>query len=135
MIRGIMLLGGTVFSIFNLLPMPWPLRLVWMKLLYFITVKGTLIFPSIISWTKEQNVAYKMGKQKGEEYESIVQLEKVLEHLDTRGVPVQQVRQAVKQAETEAIPQEQLGAFIARAILDPLTAERVLRASLQSTRY
>jgi hypothetical protein len=135
MTRGIMLLAGTMFSIFNLLPIPWSLRLVWMRLLYFVILKGTLIFPSILSRTIEQNVAYKMGKQKGEEYESLVQLEKVLEYLDKKGIAIERVRQAVNQAEIEAIPQEELGAFIARAIFDPLTAKQVLRESLQSTRY
>ncbi len=135
MTRGIMLVVGTMFSIINLLPMPWALRLLWMKLLYFAILKGTLLFPSIVSRTIEQNVAYNMGKQKGEEYESLVQLEKVLEYLDKKGIAIEQVRHAVNQAEIEAIPQEQLGAFIARAILDPVTAKQVLRESLQSTRY
>lgn len=135
MLKSIIVFGGAIFSIFNLLPIPWTLRLTWMKFLYFITVKSTLIFPSIISWTKEQNVAYKMGKQHGEEYESIVLLEKVLEYFDKEGITVNQVKQAVEKAETKAIRQEQLGIFIAQEILDPLTSEQIIKESLQSTRY
>lgn len=135
MTRGIMLLGGTVLSMVNLFPFPWSLRLLWLRLLYFLTVKGTLVFPSILRFTQEQNVVYKMGKQKGEEYESIVQLEKVLEYMDSNGIPIHAVKEAIERSEAEAIPPEQLGTFIARSILDRLTAEQVLRASLRSTRY
>ena len=135
MMRAIILLGGAAFSIFNLLPLPWRLRILWMKLLYFVTAKGTQLFPSLLTWTKQQNMAYKMGKQKGEGYESLVQLEKVLEYLEREGIPIQEIKQAVQQAEMEAIPCEEIGAFIARAVLDPLTADRVLRESLQGARY
>jgi hypothetical protein len=130
-----MLLGGTVLSVVNLLPFPWPLRLLWLRFLYFLTVKGTLVFPSILSFVEEQNVAHKMGKQEGENYESMVQLEKVLEYMDSEGIPIHRVKEAIEQAEAEAIPPEQFGTFIARTILEPLTAEQVLKASLRSTRY
>jgi hypothetical protein len=130
-----MLLGGTVLSMVNLLPFPWPLRLLWLRLLYFLTVKGTNIFPSILTFVEEQNTAYKMGKQEGEGYVSMVQLEKVLEYMDSESVPIRRVKEALERAEAETISPEQLGVFIARAILDPLTAEQVLKASLRSTRY
>jgi hypothetical protein len=130
-----MLLGGTVLSMVNLLPFPWPLRLLWLRLLYFLTVKGTNFFPSILTFVEEQNTAYKMGKQEGEGYASMVQLEKVLEYMDSEGVPIRRVKEALERAEAETISPEQLGVFIARAILDPLTAEQVLKASLRSTRY
>ncbi len=133
--RGLIIICGFCFSVINLLPIPWPLRLRWFRLLYFLTVKGTLLFPSILHWTKRQNVAYKMGKQTGEEYESIVQLEKVLEYLEKKEFPAHKVDQAMRQAEKEAIPSDQIGVFIARNILDPLTAEQVLKQSLQTTRY
>ena len=130
-----MFFGGTVLSMVNLLPLPWPLRLLWLRLLYFLTVKGTLIFPSILGFAEEQNVAYRMGKQEGEEYESMVQLEKVLEYMDSKGIPIHRVKEALERAQAETTPPDQLGVFIARAILDPLTTERVLKTSLQSTRY
>lgn len=133
--RRIMLLGGTVLSMVNLLPFPWPLRLLWLRLLYFLTVKGTNFFPSILTFVEEQNTAYKMGKQEGEGYVSMVQLEKVLEYMDSESVPIRRVKEALERAEAETISPEQLGVFIARAILDPLTAEQVLKASLRSTRY
>jgi hypothetical protein len=133
--RRIIYVIGAAFGIFNLLPIPWSLRLLWMKLLYFITVKGTSMFPSILSWTRSQNVTYKMGKQEGEDYESLVQLEKVLEHLDMERFPAPQVKRVVEQAEAEAIPPEQLGVFIAQATLTPESAERVLRESLREARY
>ena len=65
----------------------------------------------------------------------MVQLEKVLEYIDSEGIPVHRVKAALERAEAETIPPEQLGDFMARAILDPLTAEQMLKASLQSTRY
>jgi hypothetical protein len=130
-----MLIGGTVLSMVNLLPFPWPLRLLWLRFLYFLTVKGTNIFPSILGFVEKQNTTYKMGKQEGEGYESMVQLEKVLEYIDAESIPIHRVKAALEQAEAETIPPEQLGDFMARAILDPLTAEQMLKASLQATRY
>lgn len=131
----IMFLGGTALSMVNLLPFPWRLRLLWLRFLYFLTVKGTLIIPSILGFVEEQNLAYKMGKQKGEEYESIVQLERVLEYVDSEGIPTHRVKESIQRSEAEGIPAKELGGFIARAILDPLTAEQVLKASLRSTTY
>jgi hypothetical protein len=133
--KEIMLLGGTVLSMINLLPLPWPLRLLWLRFLYFLTVKGIFLFPSILSFTEEQNTIYKMGKQEGEEYESMVQLEKVLEYVDSKRISINCVQEAIDRAEAETIPPEQLGAFIARTTLDLPTAEQVLKASLRSTRY
>jgi hypothetical protein len=133
--RGLMLLGGTLLSMVNLLPFPWPLRLLWLRLLYFLTVQGTLIFPSLLSFVEEQNVVYKMGKQEGEQYESMVQLERVLEYIDAEGIPIPRVREALERAEAQETPPEQLGTFIARAILDPMASERVLQASVRSPRY
>jgi hypothetical protein len=132
---GMILLGGAVFTIFNLLPLPWRLRVQWMKFLYLVTAKGTQLFPSLLTWTKQQNMVYKMGKQEGEGYESLVQLERILEYLEQARIPIREIKQAVQQAEREAVPHEQIAAFIARVILDPLTAERVLRESLQGARY
>jgi hypothetical protein len=40
MLKSIIVFGGAIFSIFNLLPIPWTLRLTWMKFLYFIIVKS-----------------------------------------------------------------------------------------------
>ena len=133
--RGLMRLGGTLLSMVNLLPLPWPLRILWLRLLYFLTVQGTLIFPSLLSFVEEQNVVYKMGKQEGEQYESMVQLERVLEYIDAEGIPIPRVREALERAEAQETPPEQLGIFIAQAILDPLTSERVLQSSLRSPRY
>lgn len=78
---------------------------------------------------------YKMGKQEGEAYESIVQLEMVLQYLDSIGTTSDQVARTMDQAEAQAIPPDQLGIFIARKILDPLTAGKILEDSLRSTRY
>ena len=133
--RGLMRLGGTLLSMVNLLPLPWPLRILWLRLLYFLTVQGTLVFPSLLSFVEEQNVVYKMGKQEGEQYESMVQLERVLEYIDAEGIPIPRVREALERAEAQETPPEQLGIFIAQAILDPLTSERVLQSSLRSPRY
>ncbi len=110
-------------------------RILWLRLLFFITVKGTLLFPVILQWAKQQNVNYGMGKQKGEEYESIVQLEKILEFLEFHRVSIQDVRHAIQLAETKAVPPAELSEFIARTILDSSTAEQALRHSLQTTRY
>ena len=126
---------GAVSLLVNLLPLPWRLRLLWLRFVYFLTVKITLLLPSTLDFAQAQNATYKMGKQKGEDYESMVQLEEVLEYIELAGIPIQQLTEALERAEAKSTPPEQLGAFIARAILDPLTAEWLLKASLRSTRY
>ena len=73
--KKIMFLGGAVLAVINLLPFPWRLRLLWLRFLYWLTVKGTLVFPSALRFAQRQNAAYRMGKQAGEGYESLVQLE------------------------------------------------------------
>jgi hypothetical protein len=135
LLRGVMLIGGTAISMVNLLPLPWSLRLVWLRFLFFLTVKGTLLFPSTLRFVVAQNEAYRMGKQHGESLESFVQLEKILEHTSLQKIPLDRVRGALKQAEDGRIPPEQFGAFIARAIFDQPTADRLLEASLQDMRY
>jgi hypothetical protein len=133
--KAILVFFGLCFSLFNLLPMPWKLRILWWKFLYFLTDSGTRIFPAILEWTKTQNTRYKMGKQSGEEYESIVQLEKILQTLEGLNISPLQVARAVQIAEQEGIPPSEWGAFLAQQTLDPQTASRALRQSLQSTRY
>jgi len=98
-VRAIMCVGGTMLSAVNLLPMPWPLRLVWLRFVYFLTVKGTLLFPSILGFVEGQNVAYRMGKQEGERYESMVQLEKVLESAESSHVSIDRISESLAQAE------------------------------------
>jgi hypothetical protein len=134
-VKLILVFFGLLFSIFNMLPIPWRLRIAWLKFLYFLTDSGTRIFPAILEWMKVQNTTYKMGKQTGEEYESIVQLEKILEYLEKSGVSPHQVSQAMSLAEKEAVPPSQLGAFLAQETLDPSTATQALRKSLESARY
>lgn len=133
--RTVLLFAGVAFSVFNMLPIPWRLRTGWMRFLYFLTSKGTLWFPGVVSWTHRQNIAYQMGKQSGEDYESIVQLEMVLKELEKLGVPPQQVKRAVEQAEAENLSYEAYGAFITQAILETAAAQQVLREALQATRY
>lgn len=133
--RTLLLFAGAVFSTFNMLPTPWRLRVLWMRFLYFLTVKGTSWFPSILSWTHSQNIAYQMGKQSGEDYESIVQLEGVLKKLEELDVPPWQVKQALERAEAEAVPYEAYGAFIIQAVLEPAAAQQALREALQASRY
>jgi len=130
-----MLIGGPVVSLVNLLPLPWSLRLLWLKFLFFLTVKGTLLFPSTLQFAIAQNEAYGMGKQHGESLESFVQLERILERVSSEGIPIERVREAVERAKGEGIPLHQLGAFIARAVFDHATAENLLKASLQGMRY
>jgi hypothetical protein len=130
-----MLTGGTVISMVNLLPLPWSLRLLWLRFLSFLTVKGTLLFPSTLQFAMAQNEAYGMGKQHGESLESFVQLEKILESVSLQKISIDRVRGVFEQAEDERIPSEQLGAFIARAIFDQATAERLLKTSLQEMRF
>jgi len=124
-----------MLSMVNLLPMPWPLRLLWLRFVYWMTAKGTLLFPSILGFVEGQNVVYRMGKQEGEKYESMVQLEKVLESVESSHVSIDRIKETLAQAEAEAVPADQLGPFIAQALFDPDTAESVLQRSLQTTRY
>jgi hypothetical protein len=133
--RYIMFLGGTALSLVNLLPMPWRLRLLWLRFLFYLTVKGTLLFPSILGFVEEQNSVYKMGKQQGEGYESLVVLEKVLEHLESEGVSPRRLRQVFEQGEAQGVPPEQLGVFLAQETLGAEHAKQVLGASLYSMRY
>ena len=130
-----MLTGGTVISMVNLLPLPWSLRLLWLRFLSFLTVKGTLLFPSTLQFAMAQNEAYGMGKQHGESLESFVQLEKILESVSLQRISIDRLRGVFEQAEDERISQEQLGAFIAQAIFDQATAERLLKTSLQEVRF
>jgi hypothetical protein len=133
--KKILMFLGLLFGIFNTLPIPWRLRLLWLRGLYFMTVNGTQLFPSILSWTRAQNTAYKMGKQAGEGYESIVQLEKILEFMDLQHVPVSKISQAFRSADQEGVPPEQLGPFLARACLDAQTADLALKQAFSSGRY
>lgn len=135
LLKSVMLIGGTVISIVNLLPLPWSLRLLWLRFLSFLTLKGTLLFPSTLQFAIAQNEAYGMGKQHGESLESFVQLEKILESASLQEISIGRVREVFEQAEDRKIPAEQLGAFIARAIFDQAMAERLLKASLQETRF
>lgn len=135
LLRGVMLTGGTVISMVNLLPLPWSLRLLWLRFLSFLTVKGTLLFPSTLQFAIAQDEAYEMGKRRGESLESFVQLEKVLESVSSQNIPIDRVRGVFEQAEDVTIPPEQLAAFIARAIFDQATAEGLLEASLQGVRF
>jgi hypothetical protein len=133
--RTLLLVAGVVFSTINMLPMPWRLRVLWMRFLYFLTSRGTSWFPGILSWIQHQNIAYRMGKQAGEDYESFVQLEVILKQLEALEIPPQHVKQALAQAEAGGIPFESYGAYIAQAVLEPPLASRVLEESLQATRY
>lgn len=126
---------GYVFSLVNMLPIPWSMRVFWMKFLYSLTVMGTSLFPSILSWTEKQNIKFKMGKQEGEDYESLVQLEKVLEYLENNNYTVEQVRWALDLAESEKIPNESLGSFIALKILEEDIADQLLKDTLAGARY
>lgn len=131
----LLIIGGFLFGVFNTLPLPWRLRVWWMRFLYGVIAICTQLFPSILSWTQKQNMRFKMGKQEGEDYESLVLLERVLEFFQKNGISPQQVKQAVDQAEALSVPSEQMGSFLARAVLDPLTADRVIKTSLQAGRY
>lgn len=111
------------------------MRVFWMKFLYSLTVMGTSLFPSILSWTEKQNIKFKMGKQEGEDYESLVQLEKVLEYLENNNYTVEQVRWALDLAESEKIPNESLGSFIALKILEEDIADQLLKDTLAGARY
>ena len=133
--RTLLMAAGAVFSLFNMLPIPWRLRVLWMRFLYFLTSRGTRWFPGILSWIQNQNITYQMGKQSGEDYKSFVQLEEILKQLETLEIPPQRVKQALTQAGAAGIPYEAYGAFIVRAVLEPTAANRVLQESLQVTRY
>lgn len=126
---------GYVFSLVNMLPLPWSVRVFWMKSLYSLTVLGTSLFPSILSWTEKQNIKFKMGKQEGEDYESLVQLEKVLEYLENNNYTVEQIKWALNLAESEKIPNESFGSFIALKILEEDIADQLLKDSLAGARY
>jgi len=130
-----MLIGGTGISMVNLLPLPWSLRLLWLRLLFFITVKGTLLFPSTLQFVTAQNEAYRMGKQQGESNQSFMRLEGVLQSVSLREIPVERVRDAFEQAEQRGVAPEQLARFMAQAIFDQETAEGVLSGSLQEMPY
>ena len=119
----------------NMLPLPWWLRLLWLRLLYFATVKGTLAVPAILRFVERQNAIYQMGKQRGGSYESFVVFDEVLRHLESAGVDVERVKEAIADAKALEIPQDEYGTFLARALLDRGTAERVLNEAFQSTRY
>jgi hypothetical protein len=131
----LLIIGGYLFGVFNSLPFPWRLRVWWMRFLYEFIAVCTKIFPLILRWTQNQNMRFQMGKQEGEDYESLVMLERVLEYFEKHGVTPRQLQQAVDQAEGAGIPSEQLGTFLARAILDVPTAERVIKMSLEMGRY
>ena len=131
----LLLIAGALFGLFNMLPIPWRVRVLWMRFLYFLTWQGTRWFPGILSWTQRQNITYRMGKQSGEDYESIVQLEEVLKRLESLGVPPQQVKLALDQAEAAGVAYEAYGAYIAQAVLEPADAHLILQESLQATRY
>jgi hypothetical protein len=126
---------GFIFGVFNTLPLPWRLRVLWMRFLYDFIFMGTNLFPSILSWTNKQNSRYKMGKQQGEDYESLVLLERVLQYFEKTEVPIPNIQQAVTRAEAENVPPEKWGAFLAQVILGPLEAERVLKAAFADGRY
>lgn len=89
----------------------------------------------ILEWTIKQNIAYKMGKQEGAEYESIVQLEEVLEYLDRNGYSVRQLKHAILEADVQSITPDQYGNFIARKMFLPSEAKRRLLESRSTTRY
>lgn len=131
----LLMIGGYLFGLFNTLPIPWRMRVWWMRFLYEVIAFFTKSFPSILSWTQKQNVRFKMGKQEGEDYESLVVLERVLEFFEKNSVTPQQVQRAVEQAETSGVPSEQMGIFLSRAVLDPLVADRVIKDSLKAGRY
>jgi hypothetical protein len=76
-----------------------------------------------------------MGKQPGQGYESIVELELVLEQVERRGVPISRLRDAVASAEAEEIPPEQWGPYIARSLFGAHVADRILRGSVKTPRY
>lgn len=133
--KTLLLIAGALFGLVNMLPMPWPLRVLWMRFLYFLTLQGTRWFPGILSWTQRQNIHYQMGKQSGEDYESIVQLEQVLKRLEYQGVPPHQVGLALAQAEAAGIPYEAYGRHIVQSVLEPAAARQILQESLQAARY
>lgn len=133
--KKLIIILGACFGILNLTPMPWSFRVLYLRFLYALIVFGTGLFPSILRWTEQQNTKYQMGKQAGESYESIVQLEKVLEYLENKGIPVDQVKKIVEAADSEQVPNDQLGDYIGRAILDQQSAEFILKESLRQARY
>jgi hypothetical protein len=133
--RAMLMVAGFLFGVFNSMPFSWRVRVFWMRTLYEVIVVFTQLFPSILRWTQNQNIRFKMGKQEGEDYESLVMLERVLEFFEKNDVTPEQVHQAVEQAETLAIPGEKMATYLARSVLDPLTAERLISKSLQTGRY
>ncbi len=135
MMKNVLKILGFSFGIVNSLPLPWRLRVWWMRFLFEFINWGTNLFPRILSWMKHQNMVYKMGKQQGEDYESLVQLEKVLQYFEQTRVPLTSIQRAVERAESENIPSEQMGAFLAGVILEPGEAERVLKNAFSEGRY
>lgn len=129
LVRNVMLLGGTTLAFLNVLPSPWWLRLGWAKFLYWLTVKGTFIFPSIFEFVQAQNLNYGIGKQRGQSLSSILQLQKVLEHLESREIPLEEIRRILGSAGTAGESVEGLARFLAKSAFGNEEGATVLRTT------
>lgn len=129
LLKPLMYVGGTLATLVNLLPLPWCARLGWARFLYFLSVKTTGLFPSIWSFVESQNIAYKMGKQDASSYQSILQLQKVLEYSASCNIPIRRLRKILQEYESSQSSHTHLGTYIAHRLFDEETAERVLEIS------
>jgi len=128
-LRSLMFTGGTVLAFLNLFPLPWSLRLSWAKFLYWLTVKGTFLLPSIFAFVETQNLAHGIGKQRGQSLPSILEFEKVIRHLALRQVSFERMREILRSAELRRIQDEALPQFVAELAFGREEAKRVLRTT------
>lgn len=127
--RKLMLVGGAMIGFINVLPLPWFLRLSWAKFLYWLTVKGTLRFPYLFAFVQSQNIAYGIGKQRGESLPSILQLEKVLESLESDNVPLDRIKELLHSGAGSGVTPEALPQFIASSVYGREEAKRIMRTT------
>ena len=130
-LRSLMFTGGTVLAFLNLFPLPWSLRLSWAKFLYWLTVKGTFLLPSIFAFVETQNLAYGMGKQRNQSLSSILELEKVVTHLESGRVSLDEIAQMLGSAEARGISAEELPRFLAQRAFGIDEGTKVLRMTAQ----
>lgn len=101
-LRRIMFIGGSIVSIITILPLPWRVRLAWARLLHFVVKSAKKKFRYIFEFKETENMRWGMGIQTHGDYESIEELESILERADVQNLPLDKLKFILECAKTQS---------------------------------
>lgn len=113
-VRMITLATGFILALPTTMPLPWRIRCTWARVLTFgrnITI-WCFKKESIHEFVEAQNIEYRLGKQDFGLYDSIKQLEMILEFMEKKGIPFDQFKSIVEFVEKENVSFEQLNSVL-----------------------